>query len=565
MHHNDHATPKEKLTQLNVTTLEGKLSLAEQIKNGKDILSELESLNNLAAKLTQLLSDLNRLITEESSLQVTSEQFFENVCSLEAIYALKSELRGSKIHWQETVESSYSPLSQSWHAFSYISNGQLLSTEKMQELEHFHQLPHALSGNEIMGIIFEENSQSHIRQEKAFNSFLCLNELLYCDSLSIFPVPISSSRGKTDRSLTMTFEIPQCRPLGRLLGYSLAKCLRSKPGILSLWLSQLAIAMAALAQCSGSLVKRNINIMEDVFVRADGRLLLGNLAFHCSRRIDEEKAFPLGFLRMISHLVATVLCVSRKESIELSSPSPNPTASGDRVYYVEEGCSISLSVGNCSVHKVDYCDVEALDSPDDFRSGSGILTVRIEGNQRGSIAVDDDVDSLQSNESPFHAHPDLQDRTDGRSAQLNIHALKSAVVRLQLSTIAHFRDDIEVRAPSRSLSEYALRNTEGGQHNQPTKTFPRTKSASMTVIVLPKILPVNSVELQELVVLLGEYHRTGDASALLRAQLFRPHDGKNWNREICRRGFGVLLQQLAADWKSTLNEIDSSQSQYFNH
>eukprot|EP01037_Dinobryon_pediforme_P018175 gene18175-18421_t len=358
--------------------------------------------------------------------------------------AEKFELRGSKIHWQETVESSYSPLSQSWHAFSYISNGQLLSTEKMQELEHFHQLPHALSGNEIMGIIFEENSQSHIRQEKAFNSFLCLNELLYCDSLSIFPVPISSSRGKTDRSLTMTFEIPQCRPLGRLLGYSLAKCLRSKPGILSLWLSQLAIAMAALAQ-----------------------------------RIDEEKAFPLGFLRMISHLVATVLCVSRKESIELSSPSPNPTASGDRVYYVEEGCSISLSVGNCSVHKVDYCDVEALDSPDDFR-------------------------------------------TDGRSAQLNIHALKSAVVRLQLSTIAHFRDDIE-------------------------------------------ILPVNSVELQELVVLLGEYHRTGDASALLRAQLFRPHDGKNWNREICRRGFGVLLQQLAADWKSTLNEIDSSQSQYFNH
>eukprot|EP01036_Dinobryon_divergens_P025293 gene25293-33822_t len=582
----------------NEHSMEGRIDLAEQIKNGKDLLRELDALNVMAQNLTQLLVDLNALSLPKSGpVSRSSAVLFEDVPSLESINALKNELKGSKHHWSERIRlgslREYTPLDSQYHGYSGISKGKLSFEEKKQD----QSLPYTLSGNDILALSFEDNQLNYLHQERAWASFQCLNELLYCDIMTIFPIPLSSGRGKAEGSLSMTFESPTAKPLGQILGIRLAKYLRLNPRVISIWLSQLSIAMYALSQCSGSLARKIIDhIHTDMYVREDGRLLLGNLAFNCAQPASPE-ATTTDFLHFICYFLSVVLCISRKEKLALHMATNSSeivredeqhrTGKDDqsqqketKVFYIVEGCTLSIVLSGCAATEFTYYDMETTTDDyerDNYKGDVDVLSVHIEGNLTGVIAADNEKDKFKSIPLYEYKRNEMQEKP-----QLNIHAMKAGQVRVRLSTHVPVVNNQEV-VQTNNLSDYAMRHTDmmenfiqpssssSSSSSHPSigskQVFLRQKSNSFVVCVLPKMYPVNSVELEELSICMQEYHRVGgnDAAArrtLLKAQMFSSHESERWSRETCSRKFGVPLQELAREWRVIQQEIVQANSSF---
>lgn len=585
---NVHAMKLGNLSTENDHSMEGRIDLAEQIKNGKDLLRELDSLNVMAQKLTKLLADLNTLsLPSGGSVVRSAVPLFDDIPSLESINSLKNELKGSKHHWIEHIRpsslSEYTPLDRFYHGYSGIAKGKLSFDDKKED----HSLPYALSGSGILSLSYEDCQLNYQHQERAWASFQCLNELLYCDAMTIFPIPLGAGRGKAEGSLTMTFESPIGKPLGQLLGIRLAKYLRLNPSVLSIWLSQLSIAMYALSQCSGFLARKIApNMHTDVFVREDGRLLLGNMAFNCVQPSNPE-ATATEFLHFVCYFLSTVLCISRRERVALHLASSSyvesgreneqhPTGDNDTkqdVFNIVEGCTLSIVIAGCAVKEFAYFDVESTNEYDsDRKTNTDVLSVHIEGNQNGVITADNELDKFKSIPLYEYVRKEMQE-----TPQLNIHGVKAGQVRVRLSLDVAVLDNQEATHQTNKLSDYALRHTDmvesftqsSSHAAMPREVSFRKKTCSFIVCVLPKMYPVNSVEIEELSVCLQEYHRVGgnDAAArstLLKAQMFPLHNSEHWSREICSRKFGVPLQELAREWRVIQQEIVQTNSRKEN-
>mmetsp|Transcript_25992 Transcript_25992/g.37289 ORF Transcript_25992/g.37289 Transcript_25992/m.37289 type:complete len:100 (-) Transcript_25992:1103-1402(-) len=61
-----------------------------------------------------------------------------------------------------------------------------------------------------------------------------------------------------------------------MVGLQLTRLLRLHPMIISLWCLQLSVCMYGLANCSGSFPVSQMDVSKSVYVRQDGRLLLGD-------------------------------------------------------------------------------------------------------------------------------------------------------------------------------------------------------------------------------------------------------------------------------------------------
>ena len=584
---NIHSTMKlSNISTENDHSMEGRINLAEQIKNGNDLLRELDSLNVMAQKLTRLLADLNTLSLPSSGLRSTVP-LIEDIPSLESINSLKNELKGSKHHWIEHMRLStlieYTPLDRFYHRYSGIAKGKLSFDDKKES----HSLPYVLSGGDILSLSFEDCQMNYQHQERAWASFQCLNELLYCDAMTIFPIPLGTGRGKAEGSLTMTFESPAGKPLRKLLGIRLAKYLRLNPRVLSVWLSQLSIAMYALSKCSGFLARKIAhNIHTDVFVREDGRLLLGNMAFNCVQPANPETT-TTEFLHFVCYFLSAVLCISRRERVTLNMANSSYAESareneqhsvGDNderqeVFNIVEGCTLSIVISGCAVKEFAYFDVESTNEYEqDRKTNTDVLSVHIEGNLNGIITADNERDKFKSIPLYEYVQKEMQE-----TPQLNIHAVKAGQVRVRLSLEVAVLDNQEDVRHTNNLSAYALRHTDMVESStqssfhaaMPKEVSLRKKTCSFIVCVLPKMYPVNSVEVEELSVCLQEYHLVGgnDAAArstLLKAQMFPLHDSEHWSRETCSRQFSVPLQELAREWRVIQQEIVQTNSRKEN-
>jgi len=168
-----------------------------------------------------------------------------------------------------------------------------------------------LSGNELLGIIISNKQSFH--QERGWNAFLCLNELLSNQGLNIFPLPIGIYRDPIKLSIIFVFEY--INKINIIQFYSLINSiliinLRKKPIIILTWCKQLYNMYHSLLLCTTGSLMRTINIIDDIFIRENGLLLFHNISFDTILP-KNKKLYKSELLFMICNILSSALCISR--------------------------------------------------------------------------------------------------------------------------------------------------------------------------------------------------------------------------------------------------------------
>lgn len=174
-----------------------------------------------------------------------------------------------------------------------------------------------LSHSELLGVVIPPKQSIH--QERGWNTYLCLNELLSSRGLNLFPLPIGIYRDPSRLSVTFAYECIHSSEIVRfnsIVSPTLATFLRKHPIIVRTWCMQLCSAYQALLHCNTGSLMKPINILTDVFVKDSGLLLIGNVCFDSTLPRSKPK-YRQELLSMICRLLSTALCVSRSVMISL--------------------------------------------------------------------------------------------------------------------------------------------------------------------------------------------------------------------------------------------------------
>eukprot|EP01032_Pedospumella_encystans_P006069 gene6069-7262_t len=170
-----------------------------------------------------------------------------------------------------------------------------------------------MSTDELFGVAVA--SKQAVHQERGWNAYQCLTELLASRGLNIFPLPIGVQRDPASLAAIFAFEAtPGAVLLCGLQGPTLSTYLRRVPVVVHHWCAQLAAAHRNLLTCSGSLMKP-LRTKKDVFLRDNGLLLLGNVAFDATPPSGKPQQSTT-FLQMACDVLQSSLCLSRREAVQ---------------------------------------------------------------------------------------------------------------------------------------------------------------------------------------------------------------------------------------------------------
>lgn len=290
---------------LNVSGRNSNKSKVEDARNPRDGIASLDAITELGKDLAKTLANIYK--ADEKPREVNNLELFES------IGLFRKSLRGTRIAWSSSVisdEGEYTPLDSCTHGFPDLVKGRL----DMQLRTERNDLNAYMVTDELLGVAVS-NKQS-IHQERGWAAYLCLNELLSSQGLNIFPLPVGVHRDPVNLSTTFAFESAAgAVSLRRLRGPALSTYLRHIPVVVHRWCAQFAAAHVALQACSGSLA-RPISLDSGVFVRDNGLLLIGSVAFDSSPPRDRA-AYLREFLTVACAVLQSSLCLSRAEDLYL--------------------------------------------------------------------------------------------------------------------------------------------------------------------------------------------------------------------------------------------------------
>jgi hypothetical protein len=275
----------------------GATGTGQDSRNPRDGVAALEAMGLMGQGLVKALSGIyTTLETEtgtgagtgmgagagEGKTEHTGPTGPTTVDLFESIGLFRKSLRGTRIAWSGSVlsgistgtDADYSPLDPRNHGHPDLIRGTL----DMQLRTDRHDLNVYMTTDQLLGVVVSREQSVH--QERAWNAYLNLTELLSSRGDNLFPLPIGVNRNPATLSTTFAFESASgSRSILGLVGPALGTYLRRNPTVVHQWTNQLAAAASALSLCSGCLSKP-ISLKE-VFVRENGQLLIGVCMYMC--------------------------------------------------------------------------------------------------------------------------------------------------------------------------------------------------------------------------------------------------------------------------------------------
>jgi hypothetical protein len=312
------------------------------------------------------------------------------------------------------------------------------------------------------------------------------------------------------------------------------------------WISQFVIAMNLLVLCPHPLPSKSsspgaisgrlflpIQWKRDLFVRDDGLLLLGNLAFdepiqsikkrESSGKEEEE------FLVMCGSVLQSLLCLSRVDHVSMDTGDEKENASyfNGKIFSVVVGSTLEIIIDDL------FLPVHIFPSVDETNLNSGtnkkLLVVSITGNDDKIATVS--TTSFFHNETDEIWFPALDEETVERRKEKNrskiiIFGEKPGAISIQIT----LDDSREIEESNHNLFSYR----EG------------KRECSFEVVLVSSHHPIKSVELQELVAVLENYYLHRDPFTIKQCQYF--------SYPLLSHGLGdiVNLKDLAFEWKECL-------------
>jgi hypothetical protein len=509
-------------------------TVQEDTKNPRDTIAALEAVTAMGADLARVLANIytaSDTHTEGKSSRhdTASTQLFES------IGLFRKSLRGTKLRWGGSVlpaDVLYIPLDSAIHGLPDVVKGKLdmqLRTDR-QDLNVY------MGTDELIGL--SVSSRQPVHQERGWVAYQCLNELLNSHGLNLFPLPVGVHREASNLATIFAFESAAGSvPLSSLFGPALSTYLRRTPQVVHRWCAQLSRTYHSLLACSGSLMK-SIRVDSDVFVRENGHLLVGNVAFEAVRPALKT-GYGKGLLSVYCELLQRTLCVSRTESVQLrevhsrsfdkddalggdgeggSTELESKAVEEDCVLAVVVGSTLELLVGGHGCTAVRLRDGRAATSGASAagaataaagRAGGLGLRASHAGAPAGAAAASSQEEETSASTLNINIVVSQGAYTDYLTATVTQPEGAGKAVRLVLNT---------TRPGVLSLHMSArVADSDSGEKEKEGRY--RHRGCRLRVVVIPSY-PVESVSLQDLVGHLEECHVWGNPEILLHSQLF---------------------------------------------
>ena len=320
----------------------------------------------------------------------------------------RRSVRGGKFVWHgrksANASSLFTPLGSVEHGGVEISYGDIAFKDMDQAKESTKP-----TSMPVIGVKAVTKQPSLL--SRAWTSYQCLHEVLSIDRrLQLFAAPYGIQRDSgagtstSSSAIMCVFDMPNCRPLSPLLGPALATFLRRYPSVILTWCAQLGSASRSLLSCSSGRLVR-LPTLFDCFVKDNGQLLVGNVAFEAHAGNDENYGLmgsgtmqpnPNDISSFVVEVLSSSLSLSRRHNIALVPTAPfevdtdgvavtsgvDPAASvREDVVSVMEGCEVKLVFFDHSCRGVSLEIMGESDATPSAETSGGAkrLKVRVQG------------------------------------------------------------------------------------------------------------------------------------------------------------------------------------------
>jgi hypothetical protein len=507
----------------------------QDAKNPRDTIAALEAVTAMGADLARVLANI--YTSSDTHAEDKGSRNTANTQLFESIGLFRKSLRGTKLRWGGSVlpaDVLYIPLDSTIHGLPDVVKGKLdmqLRTDR-QDLNVY------MGTDELIGL--SVSSRQPVHQERGWVAYQCLNELLSSHGLNLFPLPVGVHREASNLATIFAFEsAADCVPLSSLYGPALSTYLRRTPQVMHRWCAQLSRTYRSLLACSGSLMK-SIRVDSDVFVRENGHLLVGNVAFEAVRPALKG-GYGRGLLSVYCELLARTLCVSRTESVQLrevhgadldrddaidgdaagdGADRGNKVEEEDRVLAVVVGSTLELLVSGHGCTAVQLQDGRAASN-----ASAGVTATAAAG--RAGLRASHGGASAAS--LAAGSAPAKEEENSASKLYINIAVSQGAYTDYLTATVTQpesagkpVRLVLNTTRPgvlSLHMSARVADSDSGGAGLGDKEGRYRHRGCRLRVVVIPNY-PVESVSLQDLVGHLEECHAWGNPEILLHSQLF---------------------------------------------
>lgn len=466
-------------------------NLAELKKPGGP-LALLQSMTKIGRELTAALN------TTYETVDVAAGSHLAKVPSAsndKAIMEWRRSCRGGKFVWHgrksANASTLYVPLGSQEHGCVETVYGEVAfkSTDDKGRA----------TSNAIPAVGVKVTTKQPSLLSRAWTSYQCLHEVVSAEKqqLQLFPTPLGVQRetgaatSASASNITCVFELPNCRSLSPLLGPALSTFLRKYPSVVLTWCAQLGIAARTLRTCrSGRLVRSPM--LSDCFVKDNGQLLVGNIAFETTLGIDAASTADAGqntndLSAFILQLLSSTLSLSRRLDIVLATASSGgdladySTIGGadDIVASIMEGCEIKLIFSGHS------CRGVSLDIMGEKVGTNGSASTRSAtdaSKSRLQIVVQGEAGVASVTSSSWKS----------TETSVTVKAMSAGLLLLRAFTLA-------------SLGESGGESVAG------------RRASTVRIVVVP-VYPVMATELQEVICLANNAYASNNCNGLLNAQ-----------------------------------------------
>ena len=355
---------------------------ASKLSDSLKAFSKEDSATKADSKSLRTMSSIGRGLLaalNESYSCLTSDD--NEPCFDEAIMAHRQRIRGAKRSWTSGKKSqsshpSYCPLSESFLGspeFIYghveLKQGKSITPSNAQGNTSSRNAlpPQTLS---IIGVKIPNKRGAAINQARAWAAYNFLSEVTAVSgSFGLFPStlgvdklpgpPLSAVTGTGE--VVFVYESHASQPISPLFGMRLAAFLRQYPTVVLAWCRQLSAAVESLLRPDVTVLQPIL--LNDLFIRSNGLLMLGNVAVIKEERpsagdvsdgsdIRDNQRARDRILDFAASVLTSSLCLSRRHTVTLCGDSE--TEGNDRygvsegeedaqVISIVEGCKLELS------------------------------------------------------------------------------------------------------------------------------------------------------------------------------------------------------------------------------
>lgn len=220
------------------------------------------SSSSIHATLHQLneLIDNIAMISKETYTYTDVEGPYTNIDDInkfESVAIFRQAIKGAKLKWapshsrEKGVE--YQPIDVVLHGQPEAFLGEL----ELPGTKGVHTVPTHLSSTLIRGV--RVSSHQPLQQERAWNTYIGLQEMICTGRLNMFPTPVGATRDSSDMSSVFALERVTCTRFDSHLSASLSTALRRHPRVLEVWCLQLSSAFRALSCCQSCRLSKPIS------------------------------------------------------------------------------------------------------------------------------------------------------------------------------------------------------------------------------------------------------------------------------------------------------------------